>query len=172
MTAQWANQGWSVDHSGLIKALAEVRIAEMLGVGNMVLATAILVGSLLLVMIRFEIRAGQVFLLVTLPMVGVVLTYAPDLIIVVPVLAGAFGEVSRVLLRPSVVRTTRLRLYLVLLTLVLWGFYMGGLAATDGVFWPIHSEFGVVAVSMLGAWLLTYLAFPPAGSRNGAHGLA
>lgn len=166
LTAQWANRGWAVDHSGLIKALAELRITEMLGVDNMVLATAVLVGSLLLVLMRFEIRPGQVFLLVTLPMVGVVLTYAPDPIILVPVLAGAFGEASRLLLRPSVTRTIQLRLYVVLLTLVLWGLYMVGLAATDGVFWPIHSEFGVVAVSMLGTWLLTYLAFPPAGFRT------
>jgi hypothetical protein len=160
-TAQWPNPRWLVDHSGLIPNPGTTRVSEMVGMDNMVLTTAVLIGSALLVTVRFELRTGQALLLTAIPTTAVVFTYAPDLIILVVVLAGAFGEALRPLLQPSARRTKELRLYVVLLTLFLWGLHMWGLAATNGTVWPIHAEAGVVVVSVVGAWLLTYLAFPP-----------
>jgi len=152
-TAQWANPQWAFK--------APLRAAEMLGVDNLLLATAALVGILLVAVVRFQLKVGEVLLATALPATAVVLTYGPDLIIVVAVVAGVFGEALRVFLQPSRLRTWQLRAFVVLFTGFLWTLYMWGLATTDGIWWPIHSEFGVVVVTMVGAWLLTYVASPP-----------
>lgn len=153
LVAQWANPTWST--------LASLRAAEMLGLNDMLLATAVLIGPLLVSMARFELRIGQLMLLLACPADAIVLTYKPDLILVVPVLTALFAEVLRLLIQPSGTRVMRSRILVVVLTAFMWSFYMWGLAATVGTWWPIPSELGVVVATVIGVWLLTYLVFPP-----------
>ena len=172
LTAEWANPRWVFDHAGLAASFVDgqnlprfsdsaLQITEMLGIVDMVLATAVIVGTLLTTLGRFELQLGQVGLLIAFPMSAIVFTYKLDPIVLIAVLAGVLGEVLRLILRPVPSRPVQLRAFIVLVIGFLWGLYMWGLATTEGVFWPIHSEFGVVVVSAVTAWLLTYLAYPP-----------
>lgn len=141
---------------------------QELGVLNVILQSAILMGFVLAAIRRWRLPFGALTLLLTLN--AVALAFMDDRYIVIPValLAGLIGDVLLAMLQPSLTRTRELRVFAFTLPAVLYLFYFAGLELTTGIWWQIHVWLGAVVLAGVAGWLLSYLVAPPVGPVTAA----
>jgi hypothetical protein len=133
-----------------------------LGIGGILLQSALLMGVVLLALRRGPVPLGAFTLILGLS--TALISVIDDQFRLVPpaLLAGVAGDLLIRWLRPSVARPAALRLFAFVAPAGLYGLYMLTLAATQGIEWTIHLWSGAVVLAGVVGLLLSYLVVPPA----------
>ena len=157
-TSQWSAIGtppWLLNDQG-----------EELGVIEVILQSAFLMGVVLFLVSRFSLPPGALTILLTLTTAAVVVIWKPDPVVIVGVAGGLFGDGLLAILRPAATRRLALRGFAFLMPSAMYLLYFLGILRMDGIWWPVHAWTGAVAVAGLTGLLLSYLAVPPAAAKD------
>jgi hypothetical protein len=138
-------------------------IAQMLGMDDILLQTALLIGLLVLTVRRWEWRLphGSLTVIFTLNAGLMGLMRDQPGLVPVAVIAGLAADGLLQQLKPSVSRIRALRLFAAGVPLIWYSGYFLALHLTDGIWWPVHVWAGAIALAGLVGWLLSYLVVPP-----------
>ena len=145
---------------GLIGALY---IAHGMGVGSILLQSAVLTGLVLLLVRRWgsALPAGGFTIALTLN--ALMLGFARDQLELVPFIAAA-GIATDALVRWLRADTgvSRLRALAALVPFAYYACFFAGVAVTKGVWWSVHLWTGAIVLAGLTGFLTSYLVVPPA----------
>ena len=138
-------------------------IAQILGIDDVLLQTALLIGLLTLTVRRWGWRLprGSLTLIFTLNASLMGLMRDKALLIPGAVIAGPAADGLLQQLKPSMSRVRALRLFAGGVPLIWYSVYFLALHLTDGIWWSVHVWAGVIVLSGLVGWLLSYLVVPP-----------
>jgi hypothetical protein len=138
-------------------------IAQMLGIDDVLLQTALLIGLVVLTVRRWGWRLprGSLTVIFTLNASLMGLMRDQQGLIPVAVIAGLAADALLQQLKPSVARVRALRLFAGGVPLIWYSVYFLALHLTNGIWWPVHVWAGVIGVAGLVGWLLSYLVVPP-----------
>ena len=133
---------------------------QALGVGGVIVQTALLMGFVLLALRRWTLPAGSLTLIIGLNAAAMTVFSDEYWLILPAVLAGVGADALRVLLRPSVARPWRLRGFAAAVPMLFYLLYFLTLMSTRGVWWSTHLWTGSVVLGGIAGWLLSYLLVP------------
>jgi hypothetical protein len=138
-------------------------IAQILGIDDILLQTALLMGLVLLTVRRWGWRLprGSLTLIFTLNAGFMGLLRDQQQLIPVVVIAGLAADGLLHQLKPSVCRVGALRLFAGSVPVIWYGGYFLALHLTEGIWWPVHLWAGAIVLAGLVGWLLSYLVLPP-----------
>jgi hypothetical protein len=143
-------------------------IGQMLGLDDILLQTALLMGLVLLTVRRwgFGLPRGSLTLVFTLN--AGLMGFLRDQwgLLPVAVVAGLVADGLLHRLKPAVSRVGALRLFAAGVPLVWYSLYFLTLHLTHGVWWSVHVWAGAIVVSGLVGWLVSYLVVPPPVPRE------
>ena len=146
--------------NGLIGTLY---IAHGMGVGSILLQSAVLTGLVLLLVRRWgsALPAGGFTIALTLN--ALMLGFARDQLVLVPFIAVA-GIATDALVRGLRADTSvgRLRALAILVPAAYYTCFFVGVALTKGVWWSVHLWTGSIVLAGLTGFLTSYLVAPPA----------
>jgi len=151
-TSQWA---------ALTQTFVPPQAAEELGMLGVILESALLMGVVLLLVRRFDLRPGTLTFVMGVNAVFVTLINSVDPVILVGVAGGVAADAAYALLRPAPNRPARVRVFAFVVPAVLYALYFAGLIHADGVWWPIHLWAGAPVVAGLTGVLVSLLVVPP-----------
>jgi hypothetical protein len=136
-------------------------VGEELGVLGVVLSSALLVGVVLPLVLRFRLPLGS--LTVLLGANAVLMSAMEELgpVVAVFLAGGLVGDVLLVALRPRGDRVAALRVFAVALPLATYAAYFAYLLSTDEIVWPQHIWLGSIAAAGLTGLLVSLLVAPP-----------
>ncbi len=137
-------------------------IAQGEGVVGIILYAGLLMGVVFILLRRFKLPPGSLTLLFGSNAVFVTALVGFDKIIVLALIAGIAGDLLLWRLRPSAERTLELRVFGFGVPAFYFLVYFLGLAAANGVWWPVHLWSGSIVIAGMVGWLLSYLLVPPA----------
>lgn len=141
-------------------------IGQIAGTVSVLLTTLLLVGPTLLVIRRWQLPAGSLFLvwgLNTLAMFIVNLHHDDAIWLALAMFAAIVViEVLRLRLEPLWQQRNALRVFAALAPFLFMGSYFIALQFTEGTTWSIHMTTGIVVEAAIAGWLLSYLILPPA----------
>lgn len=135
--------------------------AQALGMGGILLQSALLMGVGLLVLRRGPPPLGAWTLLVLLPAALISVIHDEYRLLPGVLVAGLVGDALLVLLRPSAARPLALRCFAFMAPAVLYGCYFTALAADGGINWSIHMWSGAILLAGVVGLLLSFLVMPP-----------
>ena len=134
---------------------------EELGVTEIILQSAILMGVILFLLGRFSLPRGALTIMLTLTTTAVVVIWQLDPIVFIGVLGGLIGDLLIAALRPSPARPLAVRSFAALLPAALYLLYFLGILKVDGIWWPFHVWTGAIVIAGVTGLLISYLAVPP-----------
>lgn len=135
---------------------------QALGVTNILIQSAFLMGIVLLLLKRWSLPFGALTLILTLSTVLISFLNDQYLWILLALVAGLFGDVLLHQLHPSPERSTALRLFAFAVPFIVYSFYFLGIAISDGgIAWSIHLWTGSAVLAGVVGLLLSFLALPP-----------
>ena len=138
-------------------------LAQALGVAAILVQTAILMGSLLLVLRRWTLPIGTMTMLFTLNVALIVVLADQYRLIPGAIIAGIIADILLWWLKPSVERPNALRLFAFLTPLILFLCYFITLMIYPGIIWSIHLWLGSCVIAGIVGLALSYLVVPPLG---------
>ncbi len=134
---------------------------QSLGITNILLQTAFLMGIVLLLLRRWSLPFGSLTLILTLPTILISFMEDQYLWILCAIVAGLIGDVLLHQLKPSPDRPTSLRLFAFAVPFILYSFYFLGVLISDGgIAWSVHLWTGSAVLAGVVGVLLSYLAVP------------
>jgi hypothetical protein len=138
-------------------------IGQMLGLDDILLQTALLMGLVLLTVRRWGwgLPRGSLTLVFTLNAGLMGFLRDQQGLIPVAVLAGLAADGLLQQLKPTVSRVGALRLFAAGVPLIWYSLYFLALHLTQGVWWSVHLWAGAIVVAGLAGWLVSYLVVPP-----------
>jgi hypothetical protein len=134
---------------------------EQLGVAEVIIQTALLMGMVCYLLSRFQLPFGALTIVLTLTTTAVVLIWKPDPILIAGPLTGVIGDALLAVLKPSPKRSLQLRAFAFLLPVGTFAPYFVAILAVDGTWWPVHVWTGAIAVAGLTGLLVSYLVVRP-----------
>ena len=142
-------------------------MTSSLDLGGMLLHSALMVGTLLLVTRRWRWPLGSITLIVGLNAAMMIfvcydtLAPAPIWLLLAAVTAGFGGELAYHLLR-SASEVTRVRVFAVVTPLLFSLFYyLTLIVAGGGIWWSVHLWTGAIVLSGITGFLVSVLLVPP-----------
>jgi hypothetical protein len=145
--------------NGVVGALY---LAHGMGVGSILLQSAVLTGLVLLLVRRWgsALPAGGFTIALTLN--ALMLGFARDQLMLVPFIAVA-GVAVDALVRWLGAHTSvgRLRALAILVPAAYYACFFVGVALTKGLWWSVHLWTGSIVLAGLTGWLTSYLVAPP-----------
>jgi hypothetical protein len=137
--------------------LANAFQLEDLGVAGVLIQSALLMGSVLLLIAGWILPLGALTVMFTLN--GLLMSVFGDrYVLVIPVLvAGVLADLLLRWLKPSVARRRSYYLLAVMVPVLYYGFYFLTLHLTQGIAWSIHLWFGALILASIGGWLVSFL---------------
>jgi hypothetical protein len=140
----------------------------MLGIDDILLQTALLMGLVLLTVRRWGWRLprGSLTLVVTFNASLMGFLRDQQSLIPVAVIAGLAADGLLHQLKPAVARVRALRLYAGGVPLIWYGVYFLVLRLTQGIWWSVHVWAGAIVLAGLVGWLVSYLVVPPQGPQT------
>lgn len=139
---------------------------EELGVVEVIMQSAVLMGVVLFLLRRFTLPAGALTILLTLTTAAIVIIWKPDPVVLIGITGGLIGDILLGTLRPGPARPVALRAFAFLLPSSIYGLYFLGILKADGIWWPVHVWTGAVAVAGLTGLLLSFLVVGPGSSQQ------
>ena len=136
---------------------------QALGIGSVLLQSALLMGPVLLVVRRWRLPFGALALVFTLLQIAVSVPGDTYYLLPVALLAGLCADGLLRWLQPSPLREMEFRLFAFLVPVVLYLLYFLDLNLVAGVSWSIHMWLGSVVLSGVVSLLLSFLLLPPPG---------
>jgi hypothetical protein len=139
---------------------------EEQGVISILLDSALLMGTLLLVLRRWALPRGALTLIVALNaiLMGVLFDQGayPLVLVVARIAAGAVADGLFQVIRPSAARPAAWRLFAFSVPVVVYAFYFGAAQLTGGITWIVHLWVGSIVLAGVVGLLVSYLILPPA----------
>jgi hypothetical protein len=138
-------------------------IGQIAGATSILLISALWMGAFLHVLRRWRLPIGSltvVFGLNTVAMAIVNWHHAHTLYLLLAMIAAA--AIAEFVLRPDGAKTGRLRRFAFVTPVLILGVYFAVMSLAEGLGWSIHLWAGLMALSGVVGWLLSYLAVPPA----------
>jgi hypothetical protein len=139
---------------------------EELGVVEVILQSALLMGIVLFLLRRFTLPPGALTIMLTLTSAAIVIIWQPDPVVVVGIAGGLIGDTLIALLRPSPVRPIALRVFAFALPASMYLLYFLGILRVDGIWWPVHVWTGAVAAAGFTGLLLSFLVAGPGSDAS------
>jgi hypothetical protein len=135
--------------------------AQSRGAATILLQAAILMGTLLLVVRRWQLPIGSMTFLITLNVA--LMTVFQDTYYLIPaaLLAGVASDVLLWRLRPSTQRVTELRIFAFSVPVIFYLIYFTTLGITQGITWSIHLWLGSSMMAGVVGLLLSYVLIAP-----------
>ena len=138
-------------------------IFQVLGVGQIMLQAALLMGFVLLLARRWsaQLPLGAFTLMFTLN--GALMATQKDewRLLFAFALGGVVADMALRWLQPSQLNLRALRVFAFVVPLALFAFYFGVLALTDTIWWRAHSISGTIFAAGMIGFMLSYLICPP-----------
>ncbi len=130
-------------------------------IAGLLLQTIILMGTIFVVLRRWQLPIGSMTLLIALN--TALMTVFSDTYILIPgaLIAGIIADVLLWRLRPSLKRIDALRTFGTLVPVVYYAMYFATLGLTSGITWSIHLWLGSIVMSGIVGLLLSYVLLPP-----------
>jgi hypothetical protein len=155
--------------SPIVKSWADKQtpLQEMqeLGVAGILLATAILIGVVLLAVRRWRLPLGSFTIILTINLVlaSVLANPSPPVLFVavLAIINGLLIDALNLALKPSVERVTALRLFAFLVPVVTEIIYFFAIQMLHGIAWVVHLWVGSIVLAGVVGLLLSYLLVPP-----------
>ena len=138
-------------------------LAQSLGVAAVLIETAILMGSIFLVMRRWTLPLGTMTLLFTTNVALISVLADQYAIIPAAVIAGILADALLWWLKPSIERPSAFRLFAFLTPMILFLLYFIVLITRDGTTWTIHLWLGSCVIAGIVGLAMSYLVVPPLG---------
>jgi hypothetical protein len=138
---------------------------EQLGVVEVIVQSAVLMGVVLFLLRRFALPTGALTILLTLTTAAIVVIWKPDPVVLIGTTGGLIGDVLLAALRPGPARPVALRVFAFVLPSSIYLLYFIGILKADGIWWPVHVWTGAVAVAGLTGLLLSFLVVGPGSSQ-------
>jgi hypothetical protein len=142
-------------HAGAIPLI----VVHELGVASILLQTAILMGSLLVLVRRFSLPQGALTVVLTLNASAMSLLTEHYQFIPAWLLAGVVADLLVHEFDRS--RSLAWRGFGVAVPVALFGLYFGTLWMTEGIAWTVHVWVGAIVLAGIVGWLGSYLVAPP-----------
>ncbi len=141
--------------------------AVVYNIYNFLTPALLLMGTLLLVMRRWELPRGFLTVLMIVQTALMFWLRNRDIVdfpplLIAPVVAGIIGDALLLWLKPSVERVAALRVFSFLMPFMVSLLYFALLIPLYGTHWPIHMWLGVTFMSGFVGLFLSYLSVPPA----------
>jgi hypothetical protein len=159
-TSQWAAQ------PGSAFTQVEPQLAQELGVLEVMLQAALLMGVALILVSRSRLRPGSLTFIFTINATLVTLLNQPDPVILVGLIGGVVADVLLIVLRPSALRPAALRVFAFSVPATVYLTYFLAVLAADGIWWRIHVWIGSIVMAGLIGLLVSYLVLPAAGGKQ------
>jgi hypothetical protein len=140
-------------------------LGTQLGIDGVLVATATVMGVLLMLVRDRPVPFGTVTLLVGIPALLNVLAVDPPsagALILAAVIGGLLGDVA---MRLTGTSGLGLRVAAALVPALLWAVYMAAIQISYGMQWEIHLWTGTIVVGAMAGYLLSFVAVPPASRR-------
>jgi hypothetical protein len=134
---------------------------QALELAGILLQSAIMMGVILLIMLRWRLPFGSLTVALTLNAAFVTMLETRFGFIAVGLLAGVIGDLLLQRWRPSADRPVAFRLFAGALPAIYYAAYFLGLMLTSGVWWAVHLWTGAIVMAGLAGWLISYLLLPP-----------
>jgi hypothetical protein len=133
----------------------------IIGTTSILLHTALLMGSVMLVLRRWTLPFGSLTLVFTLN--AVLLSTQSDThpVIVAALVGGLAADLLIRLLKPSARQPGRLRIFAFIVPVILYGMFFLVMAVPQGIWLSIHVWTGILVMAGTAGLLLSYLAAPP-----------
>src|SRR5216683_2963381 len=138
---------------------------EELGMIGLILYAAMVVGLLVILLRRFELRIGAVTVTLTINALLVSPVANHTELVTVALLGGVIGDLLVYILRPSPERPYAFHAFMFLAPAALTASYLVVLGATTGVWWEPAIWTGAVPVTGMVGWLMSFIALPGASAR-------
>lgn len=106
---------------------------QELGVVEVILQTAQLMGIVLFLMSRFTLPLGALTIMLTLTTAAIVVIWQPDPVVVIGIAGGLIGDGLRALLRPNPERPAAFHGFAFVMPATIYLLYFPGLLKADGV---------------------------------------
>jgi hypothetical protein len=137
---------------------------QELGVASILLATALLIGVVLLAIRRWRLPFGSftIMLTINLLLTSVLANPIPPVLFVavLAVINGLLIDALNLALKPSVERVTALRLFAFLVPVVTEMIYFFAIQMLHGIAWVVHLWVGSIVLAGVVGLLLSYLLVP------------
>ena len=137
---------------------------EELGVIEVILQSAILMGTVLFLMRRFALPPFALTILLTVTTAAVVFIWHADPVFFIGIIGGLVADGLRALLRPTMDRVVALRSFAAMMPGAIYLLYFLGILKTDGIWWPIHVWVGAIVIAAVTGLLVSFLVVPPAAT--------
>jgi hypothetical protein len=151
----------------IVKSWADkLTLEEMqeLGVASILLATAILIGVVLLAVRRWQLPFGSFTIMLTINLVlaSVLANPSPPVLFValLAIINGLLVDALNLVLKPAVERVTALRLFAFLVPIVTEMIYFFAIQMLHGIAWVVHLWVGSIVLAGVIGLLLSYLLVP------------
>ncbi|GAA3193250.1 hypothetical protein [Actinocorallia longicatena] len=133
------------------------------GILGILLATATLVGTLLMLLRHFELKPGSVTVIVALPAMLDIAVIGPEHPFALHMSVLAAGLLGDLVLFFVGTEGLRVRITATAIPLVTWSVYFATIEAAfdGGIVWVVHAWTGAITVAAIAGYLLSMLAFPP-----------
>jgi hypothetical protein len=140
-------------------------LVQALGVGSVLIQTALLMGPVLLVIRRWQLPFGAMTLVFLLLQILVSVPGDTYYLLPVALLAGLGADALLLWLKPSVARGNAFHLFAFLVPVILYLLYFLELSLLPwkGLGWSIHMWMGSVVLAGVVSLLLSFLLVPPRG---------
>jgi hypothetical protein len=139
--------------------------SESMGVAAILLQTALLMGTILLLVRFWTAPPGVLTLIIALNATAMGFLDAhggyPLTLVVAATAAGLAADVLYALLRPAAGRPAAFRLFAFVVPAAFYICYFLALLLTEGIAWSVHVWTGSVMLAGVTGWLLSYLLLAP-----------
>ncbi|MBV9230013.1 MAG: PD40 domain-containing protein [Chloroflexi bacterium] len=157
----WSPDGKKLIYTSQVHAPVTPYFTQALGLTDILLQTALLMGCVLLLVRRWRLPLGTMTLIFTIT--SVLISFMQDQYFLLPgvVLAGIIADLLLWRLKPAPTRPLELRLFAFFVPLVFYSLYFLTLLLTVGIGWSVHLWGGIIVLSGVVGLLLSYLLVPP-----------
>ena len=147
---------------------------DVLGVANILIPLAIMIGVLLFAVRRWTLPFGAVTFILLINAAGMMAlewreTQGYWYLLFAPLAAGIVGDVLLRTLKPTRAKLLAMRVFAFAVPFTLCLVYFLLLITQVGIWWEIHKWLGICFFAAASGIFLSYLAFPPALPEGDAH---
>ena len=135
--------------------------SQILGVGSILLQTALLMGFVLGAVRHWHLAWGSLTIVFTTNAILMSVLEDRYIVIAVALVGGIAADLLVALLRPSTTRPNAFRWFALVVPLILYTCYLAALKVTDGLTWSPHLVTGAPVLAAAVSVGLSYLVLPP-----------
>ncbi|MGQ0536881.1 MAG: hypothetical protein ACT4PT_12525 [Methanobacteriota archaeon] len=146
---------------GMPGGISAIDLAEMTGIGGIILQTFLLMGLVVALASRWRLPAGSIALLLSTNAALLAFMRDQHFVFPVAVAGGLAADALLVAIRPEPARPARMWVFAAAVPVVLFSLYFAALAATSEVWWSPHALGGAVFLSGAAGLLAGLVGAPP-----------